>query len=290
MLTLRNSVSYFERNITIPDYVFQGQQLASYSEATWTKEADNTDWIIGGNLITDDFTEGVNQAATQPRNYSYLTAGLFAQNNWNISKKTILESGFRADYDTNFGLFPLPRVSLLIKPTRALTLRMGGGMGYKLPTIFNEESEALSFHGVAPLDRNNIKPENSIGANFDVNYKTIMGDKLTFSLNQLFFYTQLVNSLVLDPDSTATIFSFANATGPVDSRGFETNIKFTLGDLKLFQQYAYTDVLLKYDNINKQKPFTPKHNFSTTLMYEQEHKWLIGYEVYYIGQQFRSDY
>jgi outer membrane receptor for ferrienterochelin and colicins len=290
LLTLRNSVSYFDRNITIPDYVFQGQQIASFSEATWTKESDKTDWIIGGNLFTSDFTEDVNQSATQPRSYSYLTTGIFAQNNWNINEKFILESGFRTDYNTNYGLFPLPRVSLLIKPTNTLTFRMGGGMGYKLPTIFNEESEAFSFHGVAPLDMNTIKPENSIGANFDVNYKTIIGDKLTFSINQLFFYTQLTNSLVLEPDSTGTIFSFANADGPVDSKGFETNIKFTLKDFKLFLQYAYTDVLLKYNNINKQKPLTPKHNFGATLMYEQEHKWRIGYEIYYIGQQFRSDY
>ena len=290
LLTLRNSVSYFDRNISVPNYGFQGQQIASFSEATWTKETEKTDWIVGANLFTDDFTENISQSTTQPRSYSYLTTGAFGQNNWNISEKFILESGFCTDYNTDFGFFPLPRVSLLIKPTKKLTSRIGGGMGYKLPTIFNEESEVLSFQDVAPLDINNIKPENSIGANFDLNYKTIIADKLTFSINQLFFYTQLTNSLVLEPNSAGTTFSFANANGPLESKGFETNIKLTLGDFKLFLQYAYTDVLLKYNNINKQKPLTPKHNFGATLMYEQDHKWRIGYEIYYIGQQFRSDY
>ena len=32
------------------------------------------------------------------------------------------------------------------------------------------------------------------------------------------------------------------------------------------------------------------HNAGAILMYEQEGKWRIGYEAYYIGQQFRSDY
>jgi iron complex outermembrane receptor protein len=290
LLTLRNSVSYFDRNITVPNYTFQGQQIASFSEATWTKETDKTDWIIGANHFTDIFTEDISDSTTQPRSYSYLTTGAFAQNNWNISEQFILESGFRTDYNTNFGFFPLPRISLLVKPTKKLTSRIGGGIGYKLPTIFNEESEVLSFQGVAPLDMNAVKPENSIGANFDLNYKTIIANKLTFSINQLFFYTQLTNSLVLEPDSSGTSFSFANANGLVESKGFETNIKFTLLDFKFFLQYAYTDVLLKYNNINKQKPLTPKHNFGATLMYEQEHKWRIGYELYYIGQQFRSDY
>ncbi|HAW20456.1 MAG TPA: TonB-dependent receptor, partial [Flavobacteriales bacterium] len=175
-------------------------------------------------------------------------------------------------------------------PSKKLTTRLSGGLGYKLPTVFNEESEVLSFQGVQPIDINSIKPENSIGANFDVNYKTIIANKISFSFNQLFFYTQLTNSLVLEPDSTGAIFSFSNANGPVESKGFETNVKLSMGDFKLFLQYAYTDVLLKYNNINRQKPLTPKHSAGAVLMFEQEDKWRIGYEVYYISNQFRSDY
>lgn len=290
LLTARNSVSYFDRNISIPNYRFQGQQIASFSELTWAKEKETTDWIVGANVFTDDFTEDIGSTGILPRDYSYLTAGVFAQNNWDINERLILESGFRTDYNTDFGVFPLPRVSLLVKPTEKLTTRVGGGLGYKLPTVFNEESEVLSFQGIAPLNLNTIEPENSIGANFDVNYKTIVANKFTFSINQLFFYTQLTNSLVLEPDSLGSSFAFANANGPVESMGFETNVKLTMGDFKLFLQYSYTDVELKYNNINRQKPLTPKHNAGAVFMFEQEEKWRIGYEVYYIGQQFRSDY
>ncbi len=291
LLTLRNSVGYFDRNIAIPNYAFQGKQIASFSEIAWSKEYKTTDWIVGANLFTDDFTEDLNQLTSLPnRSYSYLTTGLFAQTNWDISEKFILEGGFRTDYNTDFGIFPLPRISLLAKPSKKLTTRLSGGLGYKLPTVFNEESEVLSFQGVQPMDINSIKPENSIGANFDVNYKTIIANKISFSFNQLFFYTQLTNSLVLEPDSTGAIFSFSNANGPVESKGFETNVKLSMGDFKLFLQYAYTDVLLKYNNINRQKPLTPKHSAGAVLMFEQEDKWRIGYEVYYISNQFRSDY
>jgi len=137
---------------------------------------------------------------------------------------------------------------------------------------------------------NSINPEKSIGANFDVNYKTLIGEKLTFSVNQMFFYTQLNNGLLLESDLICNSYSFANADGPIQSMGFETNMKFTLFDFKLFLQYTYTDVALKYNNINNQKPLTPKHNAGAILMYEVEEKWRIGYEVYYIGEQFRSDY
>ncbi len=290
LLTFRNSINYFDRSISLPDYTFQGRQIASFSEASWAKESDKTDWIVGANLFTDNFLEDTSLSPIRPRDYNYLTLGVFAQNNWNINDHLILESGFRTDYNTDFGVFPLPKISLLIKPSEKLTTRIGGGMGYKLPTVFNEESEVLSFQGVAPLEIDAIKPETSIGANLDLNYKTIIANKFTFSFNQLFFYTQLKNSLVLEPRPTSTTFAFSNADGPVESKGFETNIKFTLSDFKLYLQYAFVDVQLRYQNINNQKPLTPKHNAGAVFMFEQDEKWRIGYEVYYTGKQFRSDY
>lgn len=290
VLTLRNSVNFFDRRLEIPAYSFGGQQVASFSEASWTKEKENTDWIVGVNLFTDKFTENDTSAIQSPRSYDYLTAGAFAQNNWDISESLILESGIRTDFNPDYGLFPLPRVSLLVKPNRNFTSRIGGGMGYKLPTIFTEEAEIRSFQNILPINPNSIEPEKSIGANFDLNYKTLIGEKLAFSINQLFFYTRLTNPLVLEPDSANSIFSFANADGPIESRGFETNVKFSISDFKLYLQYAFVDVKQRYDNTNNQKPLTPKHNAGAILMYEQEGKWRVGYEVYYVGQQFRSDY
>ncbi|MEO9531024.1 MAG: TonB-dependent receptor [Crocinitomicaceae bacterium] len=290
LLTGRNSINYFNRNISIPAYTFQGEQIASFSEVSFSKENEKTDWIIGTNFFTDSFKENQQSSGVSLRDYSFQTIGLFAQNNWDINEKFILESGFRTDYNSEFGFFPLPRISLLIKPHRKFSSRIGGGLGYKLPTIFNEESEILSFQGVNPIAMNSINPEKSIGANFDVNYKSLIGKKLTFSVNQMFFYTQLNNGLLLESDLIGNSYSFANADGPIQSMGFETNMKFTLFDFKLFLQYTYTDVALKYNNINNQKPLTPKHNAGAILMYEVEEKWRIGYEVYYIGEQFRSDY
>lgn len=289
VLTLRNSVNFFDRSIEIPSYSFAGQQIASFSEATWVLKKEKTDWIVGVNVFTDKFTEQDTSTILNPRNYNYLTAGAFAQNNWDISERMILESGIRTDFNPDFGLFPLPRLSLLLKPSQNFTSRIGGGMGYKLPTVFTEEAEIRRFQNIHPINTNNLEAEKSIGANVDLNYKTLIGEKLAFSINQLFFYTNLSNPLVLEPDATNNTYSFSNADGPVESRGFETNVKFSLSDFKLYLQYAFVDVKQLYDNTNDQKPLTPKHNAGAILMYEQEGKWRAGYELYYVGQQFRSD-
>ncbi|MEM9937173.1 MAG: TonB-dependent receptor, partial [Bacteroidota bacterium] len=80
------------------------------------------------------------------------------------------------------------------------------------------------------------------------------------------------------------------ADGAIDSWGFESNVKFTYSDFKLFLQYAFTNVQLNYDNINNQKPLTPKHSAGAVLVFEQHGKWRVGLESYYTGAQFRSDY
>ncbi len=288
-LSVRNSISYFDREINIPNYRFKGNQIASFSEATYALEKERTHWIFGTNLFTDDFKENP-LSNPSVRDYQNITFGGFTQNTWDINPKLAMESGFRADYNTNYGIFVLPSISLLFKPNKKLSGRLGGGMGYKLPTFFTEEAEAFTFQNILPVDRNTVTAENSIGGNFDINYKTIIGNKMTFSINHLFFYTKLSNALVLSQDTANVDYFFENADGTINSRGFETNIKLTYGDFKLFLQYAFVDAKLNYDNINNQKPLTPKHNAGAVLVFEQHGKWRIGFETYYTGQQFLSDY
>ena len=132
--------------------------------------------------------------------------------------------------------------------------------------------------------------ETSIGGNFDVNYKTALGDEMTFSINQLFFLTQLKNALVLREDETTEMAYFESADGNILSSGFETNIKLTYDDFKLYLNYAFVNTELQYDNINNQKPLTPKHNAGAVIFYEIEEKWSAGYEVYYTGKQFDNLY
>ena len=102
------------------------------------------------------------------------------------------------------------------------------------------------------------------------------------------FYTRL-NDAIVFRENIADQFFYENADGPVESKGVETNIQLGYKDFKLFANYALIDTRLKYDNLNQQKPLTPKHNIGSVLMYEKEGKWRIGYEAYYTGKQFRNN-
>ncbi|MEM9937099.1 MAG: TonB-dependent receptor, partial [Bacteroidota bacterium] len=224
-LRFRNSIGFFDREVTIPDYQFKGEQVASFSEVSYSTGNEVSQWVVGANLVTDRFKEDPLNTASI-RDYENTTFGGFLQNTWDPKGIFTLESGLRTDYNPDYGAFFLPRLSLLFKLNNQLSGRFGGGLGYALPTIFTEEAEALTFRGILPINRNSTEAETSAGANFDLNYQTVIGEKLTLSINQLFFYTQLNNSLVLREETVNDNFVFENADGAIDSWGFESNVKF----------------------------------------------------------------
>lgn len=280
ILQLKNSISYFDRELTTPDLLFAGSQLDVFTEVNYSIGKESTDWIIGGNLYNNSFREKDN---TLPRDQENTIFGAFVNNTLDLSEKYILESGFRADHSPDWGLFPLPRISLLWKPNNQFSSRIGGGMGYKIPDIFTEEAATRNFENVRPIDNDDLNAERSYGANIDFNYVGAISDDIIFSINQLFYLTSIDNALLLNGQADGS-FMFQNADGVVLSKGLETNIKFTFHDFRWFLNYANIRTTLNYLPDNPQKPLTPQHQAGSVLMYENE-KWRIGYETYYTGKQ-----
>ncbi len=274
----------------IPDYIFQGNQLSGFSEILFSLHGnEKSDWQFGLNHYYERFSEE-KRDFSPVRDYRFNTIGGFIQSTQNLGSSFIFEGGLRTDYNISYGVFVLPRIALLFKPNRKITTRIGGALGYKLPTIFTEDAEKLYYKNIEPIVVSDMNPETSIGGNFDLNYKTSFLDKFTFSINQLFYLTRLRNSLVLRDKSSLSGYYFENADGDILSTGFETNLKITYEDFKIYLNYAFVNTQLLYDNINDQKPLTPKHNAGFVVVYEVEEKWSAGYELYYTGSQFDELY
>ncbi|OQP46679.1 TonB-dependent receptor [Niastella populi] len=284
-LQLKNSYSRFDRVITIPGYTFDALQQSSFSELTWNRKGEKADWVVGANVLTDDLNE-VEHNSAPSRDYHYNTFGVFVQNAWTVTKNFVLETGLRGDYVNDYGFELLPRASAMIKLLPNLTTRIGGGYGYKTPTIFTEDAERMYFRNLLPIDIDQSKNERSIGGNWDINYRTHIGD-VGVSLNHLFFYTRLNHPLVLavTPSGTA---QFINAAGHFDTKGMETNLRLLYGDFKLFIGYTFTDANTHFDN-KKWLPLTARHRLNNVLMYEKDEKWKVGLEAYYFSKQMLND-
>ena len=283
---LKNSVSYFNRIINSKSYAFNGTQNSTFTEATYVNKAEKSDWVAGVNVLTDQFKENPSTPAIL-RNYNQITLGAFIQNTWNTSDWLTVETGLRGDYVKDYGFALLPRVSALFKIAPKLTSRIGGGFGYKSPTIFTEESERLLYKDVLPINPSFNKLERSYGANWDVNFKTSF-DAITFSFNHFFFYTFLKNPLFVEPTSN-NLYRLQNIPGHIISKGAETNIKLGYDELGLYLGYTYTDAKVYNNSTVTQNPLTPKHRFNAALVYEIEGKWRFGTELYYFSKQKLSD-
>ncbi len=285
-LEIKNSLNFYDRMVAIPEYSFGGQQFSSFSEINLNWGKSNSEWISGLNLWTDQFKQSDGQSA-QDLSFSNSTLGAFAQNTWSVSEKWTLESGFRLDYQNEYGWFPLPRLSLMYEPLPQLTFRTGGGLGYKTPTVFSEDAERRQFRNILPLDTEVLNAERSVGGNFDINYKVPLTAEIIMSSNVLFFYTQIQDPLVLTPVGSA--FEFVQPDGRVDTKGVEVNLKWSYRDLKLFVGYTYADVEEHYNGETSDFPLVAKHRLNNVLMYEKHDNFWIGLEAYYYSPQELSD-
>lgn len=286
-LAVKNSINHFNRTITIPDYTFDGKQWSTYSELTFNNNGERSDWVGGINLYTDHFKE-LPKDSFPKRNYDQQTIGGFVQNTFSAAGWLQIETGLRGDYITDYGFVWLPRIAALFKISPRLTSRLGGGLGYKTPTIFTEETERIQFRSVLPVNPDVNKLERSYGANFDVNYRTSLFNKLSISINQLFFYTRINNPLILENVAGGTK-QLKNAAGYVDTKGWETNVKAGYGNFKLFIGYTFTDARLAEGGIKRENPLTARHRLNNVLMYEIEDSWKIGLEAYYYSKQPLND-
>ncbi|KAA3610075.1 MAG: TonB-dependent receptor [Calditrichaeota bacterium] len=286
-LSFKNSYSYYDRSVKIPDFEFSGEQLSSFSEAAFNHFGPKFEWIIGLNLWTDKFSQR-KFGTSQPVDYEHITLGAFVQNTWTATDKISLESGLRFDHQNEYGDFVLPRIALLYKSSSNLTFRLGGGMGYKTPTVFTEDAERLQFKNVLPIDVSETKAEESIGTNFDINFRTLLSDEVTFSINTLLFYTQVKDPIEL-MSAISGLNEFQQIDGYIDTKGLETNIKLTYDHYKLFIGYTHADVNKDNNGKTSSFPLVAKHRLNNVLMYEVHDELRIGLEAYYFSPQKLND-
>lgn len=283
---LKQSWSFFDRKINIPNYEFAGFNTNIFTDASYLWKTKKQTIITGLNFQYDDFKQQNVSTLDAKSN----TIGAYIQQTWDISEYIKLENGLRIDNvnysNPNFSknqLFVLPKISALFKWNSKWNSRIGGGLGYKIPTIFTEQTETNQYQNVVAL--NNVEAEKSFGGTTDINFKTNFSDDLVFSINQMFFATQINKPLILQNSGANTFFK--NVDKPVVSKGFETNAKFIYKeDLKFFVGYTFTDAKAKYLTTNQFLPLLPKNKLNMALIFEKENNFKLGLEGFFTDNQF----
>ncbi len=285
-LSFKQSVSVFSREISVPGYVFGGRQANSFSEATFARAFGKHAVVAGLNFVHDRFAEDAAPSGVR-RDERQSTLGVFVQDTVELGERVAVEGGLRLDRVAGRKTFVLPRASVLFRLREGLTSRVGFGFGYKVPSLFTEESETRLFRNVLGTNRG-LEAETSRGGTFDVNYRRELGEDASVSINQMFFVTDIDNALVLSP-SAGGDFAFINAPGKVSTKGFETNLRARYGLVNAFAGFTYTDATADHLPGTRMLTLTPKGRFNSAVLLERERDFKAGLEAYFTGRQTLAD-
>ena len=286
-IVAKQSFAFFKRELATPNYLFAGEQFNSYTDVSYFRPVRNHALVFGFNAKYDQFREDVSGQNLVARNETRSVIGGYVQDTVDITERLSLDAGFRVDHARHYGTFALPRVSLLYRFSDNLTSRIGFGLGYKTPTMFTEEAETLLFRGLLPVG-NGLKAERSRGGTVDLNYRNAIGEHFTYSVNQMFFYTEITDPLFLQAE-TGGSYRFVNADSSIISRGFETNARFAYDIAKLFIGYTFTDAKAGYLPGDRILPLLPKSRINSSLVFEQHENFKVGLEAYYTSSQTLTD-
>jgi iron complex outermembrane receptor protein/outer membrane receptor for ferrienterochelin and colicins len=180
----------------------------------------------------------------------------------------------------------LPRLALFYKPNAKWSWRLAGGSGCKAADIFTlAEPSPMLFNNAKAMPA-----ERSLGLNTDINYHTLLWDKVGIAVNQAFYFTRLNDPLVMSFDSLARqVLKTGEHT--VSSYGSDTYVQMNIDELEIYLGYNHTEALQQFgpnmhwthifsgDATLLPLPFNPKDKLSATLAYAEEGHWRAGIEA-----------
>ncbi|HEX6279297.1 MAG TPA: TonB-dependent receptor [Pyrinomonadaceae bacterium] len=286
-ISAKQSLAFFSRELSTPGYLFKGDQFSSYTDVTFFAPAKNHGLVLGFSASHNRFSEDPTFASAIVRDEEHTTIGGYVQDTFDVTERLSLEAGFRLDHARDYGTFALPRVSVLYRFTERFSSRIGFGLGYKTPTVFTEDSEELLFRGVLPIG-GGVEAERSRGGTFDVNYRDTIGEKFSYSINHMFFYTEITDPLVLNVVDGG-VYRYSNAESSVITKGFETNVRLGYDIAKLFVGYTFTEAKAGYLPGDRLLPLTPRHKINSALVLEKHENFKAGLEMHHTGNQTLSE-
>lgn len=279
-LSVKASISNYKRDIATNTFGMKAKQLSYFSEASYLLRLKKHDVVAGVNFNGDRFHKRIPDSSSVEE-FRFLTAGVFIQDNWRIHPKFTAETGLRTDLHNEFGTFVLPRIALLYKINSHFTARLGGGMGYRVPTVFNSEVDERSYRNLR-LDAD-AAAERSLGANCDLNFKSQIGEA-ELTINQSFFYTRINHPLVAFRPPGLTYYYTEKK--PVVTKGFETWIQLAFEGLEAYLGCTITDARKKYDTAQPWLELSARNKFASVVSYEFSKRFRACVEASYTGRQY----
>ena len=180
-------------------------------------------WIAGF-----EYSEpGYNNMRLRDTTHRRILKGLFLQNQYMMSEKINLVTGFRSDI-YNKKIVYNPRIALMFNFNKKIKYRLSYGEGFRVPSILETFIDFYNIdQGYMVKGNPNLKPEKSKGLTFNLDFS---GNN-RFRLNFLGYYNIFTNKISTEQQTNAavspTTFSYQNIS-EATFKGFEIFSDFIL--------------------------------------------------------------
>ena len=180
-------------------------------------------WIAGF-----EYSEpGYNNMRLRDTTHRRTLKGLFLQNQYMMSEKINLVTGFRSDI-YNKKIVYNPRIALMFNFNKKIKYRLSYGEGFRVPSILETFIDFYNIdQGYMVKGNPNLKPEKSKGLTFNLDFS---GNN-RFRLNFLGYYNIFTNKISTEQQTNAAVsptsFSYQNIS-EATFKGFEIFSDFIL--------------------------------------------------------------
>lgn len=255
------------------------RQQSSFGEITATAAAHQQTLIVGLSYQREAYRNRdvpqFDQALTTP--------AVFAQHDWTPAPWMATALDARCDLSDAYGTICTPRVSLLVKPADAVSVRASAGAGWFAPMALNDETESIGLSRVtmpSPLE-----PERARSASLDVT-----AARGPLEVNATVFQNRVSRPVGLRRvagDTTGAV-ELVNAPGALRTYG---GALFAIYDQEPVIATAYYAVthgreFSPESGLPREVPYTPRREAGLDLALEDDESGAyVAAEVFYTGVQ-----
>lgn len=230
----------------------------------------------------DDNTPGTTNSSGENQPMKSPIAGVYLEDEWEISNKNTLLIGYRYDYHKVHKSVHSPRLAWKFEPNPYNTLRLSFGTGFRVVNLFTEDHAALTGSREVVIQED-LKPEKSLNTNFSYLMKIPVNNYfINVDING--FYSYFNNKIIGDFDSEPDKIIYNNLAGHAISRGISADVStnWTL-PFQIMLGMTYMDVYAVNDDKKTRQQHAPKWSGTYTLTYQFKNQFSLDLTGQYYG-------
>ncbi|MEQ8245616.1 TonB-dependent receptor [Fulvivirga sp.] len=287
------SLSTHDQNSYYGADFYKANQNIAFANLIWDKQLGDHNLLIGMTNRVQQYDD--NTVATQDSVASGIInkpdnqyiPGVFAQNEWELSKNFTALAGARLDHYDAHGLIFSPRLNLKFKPASSTTIRTNFGTGFRVVNLFTEDHAFITGQREVVIAEA-LKPETSLNGALNINHLYTVGNSQGM-IDIDAYYTYFENKIIPNYDDPNVIV-YANTTGHALTKGLGFNVNHDFYwplSLSLgfnWQEATETEPDGNGEDVERKIEFAQDYSGVATLNYRiKKAKMTVGYTARITG-------